>query len=420
MARILFSLALIILVVHLVNAQTPEPVFNYDEAKVGTYTLPDPLIDAKGKPVKTRADWANRRKELIQLFAENVYGQTPKQAVKLRFQTTAVDSSALNGLAIRKQVSIFFIDYPKLPSIDVLIYLPKNNRASAAFLGLNFCGNHCVTTDATIPLSTRWMANTGEATITNQATGKARGMQARRWPVETIVKRGYALVTAYYGDIEPDHPKGWQGHIRSVLGDTTQPDNWGAIGAWAWGMSRILDYLQTEPKIDTKRIMSIGHSRIGKAALWAGAQDERFAAVISNESGEGGAALSRRWYGETVERINTSFPHWFCVRYKTYNKHVVDLPIDQHELLALIAPRPLYVASASDDQWSDPKGEFLGAMHTEPVYKLYGKTALGTTTFPTVNQPVGQTVRYHDRTGKHDVTDYDWEQYLRFADELVR
>lgn len=420
MTRILFALALIPLTIHLVNAQASEPVFNYDEAKVGTYTLPDPLLDTKGKPIKTRADWAKQRNELIQLFAENVYGQTPKQTVKVRFQTTAVDSSALNGLAIRKQVSIFFVDYPKIPSIDVLLYLPKNKRVAPAFLGLNFCGNHCVTTAADIPLSTRWMTNTGEAVINNQATEKARGMQVRRWPIDMIVKRGYALVTAYYGDIEPDHPKGWQGHIRSVLGDTTRANNWGAIGAWAWGMSRILDYLQTESKIDTKRVIAIGHSRIGKAALWAGAQDERFAAVISNESGEGGAALSRRWYGETVERLNTSFPHWFCGRYKTYNKHVADLLTDQHELLALIAPRPLYVASANDDQWSDPKGEFLGAMHTEPVYKLYGKTGLGTSNFPAVNQPVGQTVRYHNRTGKHDVTDYDWEQYLRFGDELVR
>lgn len=427
MNRMLFWLTPLFLSAHLTNAQAPEPVFNYDEAKVGTYKLPNPLTSNTGKPVKTRADWESRRTELIQLFAENVYGQTPKQTIKLRFQTTAVDSSALNGLAIRKMVSIFFVDYPQVPSIDVLLYLPKSKKVAPVFLGLNFCGNHCVTTEADIPLSTRWMISgaVGEAAVNNRngeprATEKFRGMQARRWPIEMIIKRGYALVTAYYGDIEPDHPQGWRSGIRSVLGDTTKADNWGAIGAWGWGMSRILDYLQTEPRIDSKRVIAIGHSRIGKAAVWAGAQDERFAAVVSNESGEGGAALSRRWYGETVERINTSFPHWFCGRYKTYNKNVANLPVDQHELLALIAPRPLYVASANDDQWSDPKGEFLGAVNAEPVYRLYGKTGLGTATFPSLNQSVGQTVRYHDRTGKHDVTDYDWEQYLRFADELVR
>lgn len=421
MNRFLLSIALTLFAVFAAKAQTATPVFNYDEAKAGEYTLPNPLTSDNGKPVKTRSDWEKRRAGLLQLFAENVYGKTPTTPVRLRFQTTQTDSNALNGLAIRKQVSIFFADYPQLPPIDVLLYIPKAAKKPVpAFLGLNFCGNHCVTAEADIPLSTRWMSNVDGVVINNRATEKARSTQATRWPVDTILQRGYAVVTAYYGDIEPDYPQGWHSGIRSVLGDTTRANNWGAIGAWAWGMSRMLDYLQTEPAIDANRVIAIGHSRIGKAALWAGAQDSRFAAVVSNESGEGGAALSRRWYGETVERINTSFPHWFDGNYKNYNKRVADLPVDQHELLALIAPRPLYVASADGDQWSDPKGEFLGAMHTEPIYQLYGKTALGTTTFPTVNQPIGQTVRYHNRTGKHDVTDYDWQQYLRFADSLVR
>lgn len=411
------------------NVQTPEPAgppgYNYDESKVGTYTLPGLLLTTSGKRVTNQADWTGRRAELLRLFAENVYGKIPTQAVRLRFQTNSVDQSARNGLAIRKQVSIFFVDYPQLPPIDLLLYVPKGTTKPApVFMGLNFCGNHCVTTEPDIPLSTRWVSN-GEVSVNNRATEKARGMQERRWPVDTILKRGYALATAYYGDIEPDHPAGWRTGIRSVLSDSTrygdrQAIEWGAIGAWAWGMSRIMDYLQTDLAIDARRVVLMGHSRIGKAALWAGAQDERFAAVVANESGEGGAALARRNYGETVERLNTSFPHWFTGRYNTYNQRVADLPVDQHELLALIAPRPLYVASADGDQWSDPKGEFLGALQAEPVYKLFGKTGLGTATFPGVNQPVGQTVRYHDRTGKHDVTDYDWAQYLRFADELVR
>lgn len=426
MKRILIGLSLNLCVLGLVNGQATEPTYNYDEAKVGTYTLPDPLLTNSGQRVMDKKGWERRRGELLDLFAQHVYGQTPTDKVKLRFQTVKTDNNALNGLAIRKQVSISFVDYPQLPPIEVLLYVPKSAKKSVpVFLGLNFCGNHCVTTETDIPLSTRWMSKAADVTTDGpngepRATEKARGLQVRRWPIETILKRGYALATAYYGDIEPDHPQGWRSGIRSVLGDTSRADNWGAIGAWAWGMSRIADYLATESAIDAQRIISIGHSRIGKAALWAGAQDKRFAAVIANEAGEGGSALARRWYGETVERINTSFPHWFCNRYKTYNKRVSDLPVDQHELLALVAPRPLYVASAEEDQWSDPKGEFLGAVQTEPVYRLYGKVGLGTTTFPVVNQPVGQTVRYHDRTGKHDVTDYDWEQYLRFADELVR
>ncbi|GAB2586126.1 acetylxylan esterase [Spirosoma areae] len=422
MNRILLCLPLFLTVICSAMAQTPEPVYNYDETKVGAYTLPDPFQTIAGKRVTNKNEWASRRAELLQLFAEHVYGKTPQQATKLRVQLSHTDSSALNGLAIRKQVSIFFTDYPKLPPIEVLLYIPKAAKQPVpVFVGLNFCGNHCITTETDIALSTRWVGNAiGEVSVNNKATEKARGMQARRWPVETILKRGYALATAYYGDIEPDHPQGWRSGIRSVLGDTTRANNWGAIGAWAWGMSRIVDYLQTDRAVNSRRVIAIGHSRIGKAAVWAGAQDERFAAVISNESGEGGAALSRRWYGETVERINTSFPHWFCGRYKTYNKRVADLPIDQHELLALIAPRPLYVASAEGDQWSDPKGEFLGALQAESVYALFGKTGIGKVDFPGVNQPVGQTVRYHNRTGKHDVMDYDWDQYLKFADELVR
>lgn len=433
MNQYLCWLTLTLLTVRVATAQTPAgpPGYNYDETKVGAYTLPDLMLTTSGKRVTNKVDWTGRRAELLQLFAENVYGKTPAQPVRLRFQTTSVDQSARNGLAVRKQVSIFFADYPKLPPIEVLLYIPKSaTKPAPVLMGLNFCGNHCVTTEPDIALSTRWVSNArsdasvGEVSVNNKATQKARGMQGRRWPVDTILKRGYALVTAYYGDIEPDHPQGWQTSVRSVLGDSarygnSQASEWGAIGAWAWGMSRIMDYLQTDPAINARRVVLMGHSRIGKAALWAGAQDERFAAVVSNESGEGGAALSRREYGETVERLNTSFPHWFTGRYKTYNRRVADLPVDQHQLLALIAPRPLYVASADGDQWSDPKGEFLGAFQAEGAYKLYGKTGLGTVPFPGLNQPVGQTVRYHDRTGKHDVTDYDWAQYLRFADELV-
>ncbi|CCH51674.1 hypothetical protein BN8_00616 [Fibrisoma limi BUZ 3] len=425
MNRLPYSLAILLFVAQMAWGQ--EPQANYDESKVGTFTLPDPLLMKNGQRVTTRDGWEKRRAELLALFAEHVYGKTPTQSVRLRFQTLQTDNNALNGRAIRKQVAIFFTDYPKLPPIEVLLYVPKAARQPVpVFLGLNFCGNHCVSTEGDLPLSTRWMSTAVGGEIVNRqngeprATEKARGFQARRWPIDTILAHGYAVATAYYGDIEPDHPKGWQSGIRSVLGDTARADNWGAIGAWAWGMSRILDYLQTDPAIDAQRVIGIGHSRIGKAALWAGAQDRRFAAVISNESGEGGAALARRWYGETVERINNSFPHWFCGRYKTYGKQVANLPVDQHELLTLIAPRPLYVASAEGDQWSDPKGEFLGADLTEPVYKLYGKTGIGGAEFPGVNQPVGQTVRYHNRTGKHDVTDYDWQQYIRFADDLVR
>ncbi|MBD0295216.1 MAG: acetylxylan esterase [Flavisolibacter sp.] len=398
---------------------------NYDEAKVPPYTLPDALRRPDGQRVRTATEWTNKQRPyLLQLFAQNVYGKMPGKPKGQHFKILSVDSAALGGKAIRKQVTIYFSPQDTSASMDVLLYLPKQVTGKVPlFTGLNFGGNHTIQTDTGILLSKRWIANNDEyKSVNNRATEASRGVQMRRWPVNELITAGFGLATAYYGDLEPDYREGWKTGIRTTLQTALQikPEEWSAIGAWAWGLSRIMDYLETEPTVDAQRVIITGHSRLGKAALWAAANDTRFAMIFSNDSGEGGAALSRRWYGETIQRINTSFPHWFVAAYKKYNNHPEQLPVDQHMLLALMAPRPLYVASAVEDQWADPKGEFLSAKHAEPVYALFGKKGLGVDEMPGLNEPVGATIRYHIRSGKHDMLPYDWEQYIKFAKEELK
>lgn len=284
--------------------------FNYDESKVGEYTLPALLESSNGKVISRKSEWESRRSELIKLFEDNVYGKFPKKSLKMHFETLKIDRHALSGKAISKQIRIYFTKEKKEPYMDMVLYLPANvSKPVPVFVGLNFKGNQSIHSDPAILLSEKHpklLKNTKAKEIQ-----LIRGEQAERWEVDTLINNGFGVATVYYGDLELDHADGWKTGIRTTLQKelAIKPQEWGAIGAWAYGLSRMMDYLKIDEQVDARKVIITGHSRLGKAALWAGANDTRFAAVITNNSGEGGAALSRRWFGETVNRINTRFPH---------------------------------------------------------------------------------------------------------------
>lgn len=397
----------------------------YDESKVPIFDLPNPLIAFNGEKIRTSQEWLEtRRPELLDFFEEQVYGKVPGELDIKSIKVLERSDNALNGKATRRQVQITFNHQGKMLSFTILIYLPKKLDKAPIFLGYNFFGNHTVVTDSNIIVPMAWIGLSEPLGIISHIPSEsARGVRSNRWPIEKLIDAGYGLATVYYGEVAPDRDdfdEGVQPLLYEKGQEKPKPNEWGKIAAWAWGYSRALDYLEGEDDIDASRIVVFGHSRLGKAALWAGVTDVRFAGVISNNSGCGGAALSKRKYGETISQINAEFPIWFCEDFKDYNNNEEVLPVDQHELLALIAPRPLYVASAVDDEWADPKGEFLSAYYASRVYALFGKDGIESKEIPKLNTPVGCTVSYHIRTGKHDVTDYDWSQYIIWADKLLK
>ncbi|ESQ83290.1 hypothetical protein AEAC466_13645 [Asticcacaulis sp. AC466] len=392
---------------------------NFDEALAGGHVLPDPLVMRDGRPVTSARMWrVERRPELVALFEDTIFGVAPPPPKQMRSVVTDTDTKALGGTATRKQVTLYLNGDTQGPQMHVLIYLPNGVKAAPVFVGLNFHGNQAINDDPAIDITTTWLTDyQSPGIVKHHATAASRGQDAAEWPLAKILAAGYGVATFAPGDLYPDSDNMIAESVHPFYGtQSSAPNHWGAIATWAWGMSRVYDYLATDHQVDAHRIIAIGHSRYGKAALWAGARDTRFAMVVANDSGAGGAKLYRRNFGESIRVMNT---YWFAPRFKTFASRENDLPVDAHELIALVAPRPVYIATASEDLWGDTTGQFLAAQAADPVYRLLGTQGLGVSTLPPPDTPVHSIIGFHIRTGPHAITDYDWSQYLRFADTYL-
>lgn len=359
--------------------------------------LPDPLKAPDGTVISTKDQWESTlRPETLKLFQEHIYGVTPVgKPADLKSMVIKETKDAFDGKATVKQVEITFTT-PKGPrTIRPTVVLPNGvDKPVAAFLLIVNRKPELLDPD-----------NPNEF-----------------FPAREITARGYAAVGFHFADVDIDQKDGYAGGVRAQYDPgSPAPNAWGSIAAWAWGASRVLDYLETEPRIDAKRVAVVGHSRGGKTALWAGATDTRFALVISNNSGSTGAAIARDKKGETIRDINRNFPHWFCTNYKKYDGKEAELPVDQHQLIGLIAPRFGYVTSATKDEWAGPESEFRACVEAAPIFKLYGLETVKTSTFPAPETPLHEGhVGYHLRTGAHNLTLYDWTNFMDFADLKFR
>jgi dienelactone hydrolase len=383
--------------------------------------LPDPLTTFAGKKITTAEEWQKvRRPELKELFQHYMYGRYPTIPAKVTAKVLFEDREAFGGKATVREIALSVSDMA--PPVHVLLTMPNNRPGPApVFVGLNFTGNHSITDHPKVRVPTEWM-RAGPGVEKNRATEAGRG-KSQRWPLEMIADRGYAVATAYYGEIIPDDPK-VRGGLRDLLmpAGEADPAATAAIMAWAWGLHRMIDHLATLPEIDPKRVAVVGHSRLGKTALLAAAFDDRVALAVPNQAGCGGTAPSRNHNpkAETVERINTSFPHWFCGHFKAFNADPSRLPFDQHGLVALCAPRPVLFTNATEDQWANPPGQFEVLKAATPVYKLLGVEGLEADAYPPENRLIDSRLGYWVRPGKHDMTADDWKTYLAFADRWLR
>lgn len=399
---------------------------NYDEAEVPPYQLTDPLLCSDGSRVTTFAEWEKKRRpELLQFFKDYMYGDVPPLPDRMTGELYSEKKGDLGGLADRKEIRLHFaMENGKSHFADLLIYTPANaGKKVPFFVGLAFKGNQVAVCDPEIRLT--GLAFFDEAADPAAAAEESRGSSTERYPLREIISRGYGIVICSCNDFFPDYLTGWEKSMYRLFFETEElqnghrPGNYTCIGAWAWGLSRILDYVQTLPELDAGKVAVYGHSRLGKTALWAGACDERFKLVCVNDSGCGGAALSRRLFGETL--YSFFYKHdlgkwWFRPELAALSLHPEKLPFDQHELVALIAPRAVSIHSAVEDLWADPKGEYLAGYYAGEVFKLYGKNPLQSAELPSPDRGVGTDVSYFLRSGGHNILLPDWNHYMDIAD----
>lgn len=482
----LFSLVILALSLAVfAGAQEPElinygAIANYDEMSIPRYEIPDVLQAADGSRITGVKEWEARRPEVVDMLQKEMFGYMPTHPKDLHFKVENEDGAVFGGKASRKEVKVF-LSADESVYFTMLMYVPNGVKGPVpAFLGLNFQGNHTICEDPGVSVY-----DTVKVASTRFEGIKERGIASSRWPVEMIMDSGYALATIFYEDMACDIQGAPFDGILPMgygLGPGKEPNTdfgkvreeshpsgseWGSICAWAWGLSCAMDYLVTDPALDPGRIVVLGHSRLGKTALWAAAMDKRFAMAVSSCSGCGGAALSRRNIGETLPAVRQNFPQWFTPEFDKYADDVAALPFDQHFLISLIAPRPVYITSATEDIWADPHGEFLSGKLASPVYALYGEKGLvtdlsitepapsgyvrssgykitnewngGTTCgpardkgnvisdavlfkgYPKADTPLQDGfIAYHVRTGEHDITSWDWQQFIFFADKRLK
>lgn len=367
---------------------------NYEESETGSYQLPELLITQDGEKIESFVEWERlRRPEILALFEDHVYGKVPQDFDDISFRVVNQDKSAMDGKATLKEVAVTINRNGNSVTLNLIVFVP--NRAEKpvpVFLVINHRGH--------------------------ETMDPSRKNKDGFWPAEEVIEAGYAIAGFDVKDVAPDsNDQFTEGILKKLYPEQLDMENgMRALGAWAWGASRAIDWFEQDAAIDAGKIISVGHSRGGKASLWLGAHDTRVAITVSNESGNSGAALSRRNFGETVERITTTFPYWFAPNYRQYAGNEPNLPVDQHMLIALTAPRAVYVASAAEDLWADPKGQYLALKAAQPVFELYGIETSLPVEMPDVNiQVIRPHMGFHNHEGQHNMTPYDWQQFIKFA-----